>query len=162
KMILAVRNNLFRAYLSIGFQLQKGAGRLAPAGVALGHHGRSEHRGMAIQRIFNLDRRDVFTTRNHDVLAAILDLHVAIRIRYRQVAAVEPAARESLVGRLRVLQIAFHDDVAAEHDFAHGLAISGYALHGRWFHDARILLQVVRDPLARIQTRSLAYIDIGP
>ena len=42
----------------------------------------------------------------------------------------EPAAREGLGGGGRVLEIALHHDVAAEHDLAEGLAVGRHGLHG--------------------------------
>ncbi|KAG1168156.1 hypothetical protein G6F35_017527 [Rhizopus arrhizus] len=61
----------------------------------------------------------------------------------------EPAAREGLLGGAFVLQVALHADIAAEHDLAHGLFISGHFFHrvGVAYRDAR--LQVVAHALAR-------------
>ena len=41
-----------------------------------------------------------------------------------------PAAGQGLLGGLRVLEITFHHNVAAEHHFADGLAIARHGLHG--------------------------------
>jgi hypothetical protein len=55
---------------------------------------------VAVQHVLDLDRRDVLAAGDDDVLAAVLDLDVAVRVHDRQVAGVEPAAREGLLGRL--------------------------------------------------------------
>jgi hypothetical protein len=49
---------------------------------------------VAVQRVLDLDRADVLAAADDDVLAAVLDLHVAVGLHHRQVAGVEPAAGE--------------------------------------------------------------------
>ena len=80
--------------------------------------------GMAVEHVLDFERGDVLAARDDDVLGAVLDLDVAVGLHHRQVAGVEPAAGERLLRRLRVLQVALHGDVAAEHDLAHGLAVA--------------------------------------
>jgi len=60
----------------------------------------------------------------YDVLGAVLDLEVAVRLHYREVAERnQPPQRPPR--RLAVLQVALHGDVPAEHDLAQGLASAG-------------------------------------
>ena len=55
---------------------------------------------------------------------------VAVGMQHGEIAGVEPAAPECLGGRLRILQIALHHRVAAEHQLADGLAIRRHRRHG--------------------------------
>jgi hypothetical protein len=80
-----------------GLQFHKRARRLAPLGVGLGHHRGGQHVGVAVQHVLHLDGRDVFAARNDDVLAAVLDLDVAVGVLHGQVAGVEPAAGKGLL-----------------------------------------------------------------
>jgi hypothetical protein len=78
---------------------------------------------VAVQRVLHLDRADVLAAGDDHVLAAVLDLHVAVGLHHGQVAGVEPAALEGIARGRRVLQVALHHDVAAEHDLADRLAV---------------------------------------
>ena len=70
----------------------------------------------------------------------------------------EPAAREGLVRGRGVLQVALHDDVAAEHDLPHGLAV-GRGLHHRLgVHDGHALLQRVAHALPAVQAGLLGEV----
>ena len=74
----------------------------------------------------------------------------------------EPAATESLVRRLRVLEIALHGDIALEHDLAHGLAVVRHGLHGLGVQHRRRALQMVAHALTRIEACALADIECIP
>src|SRR2546430_4490110 len=50
------------------------------------------------------ERADVLAARDDDVLGAVLDLDVAVGLHHREIAGVEPAAGESLRGRVRILR----------------------------------------------------------
>ncbi len=126
----AERDDFFFGHRSALLEFDKRAGTLAPFRIGHGHHGGHQHSGMAVKHVFDFDAGDVFPARNNDVLAAILDLDVAVGIDHREVAAVKPAAMKSLLGRLGVAQIAFHHDVAAKHDFAQGLPIVRHFFQG--------------------------------
>ena len=80
-------------------------------------------RRVAVEHVLDLERGDVLAAGDDDVLAAVLDLDVAVGLHHREVAGVEPAAAERLLGRRAVLEVALHRDIAAEHDLAHGLAV---------------------------------------
>ena len=60
----------------------------------------------------------------------------------------EPAAGEGFVRCLRIFQIALHDDVAAEHNFAQRLAVGGHARHGLRVHDGQAFERDVAHALA--------------
>src|SRR5690606_29909171 len=97
-----------------------------------------------------------------DVLAAVLDLDVAVRVDHRQIAAVEPPALEGGLGRLRILQVALHADIALEHDFAHGLAVGRHRLQGFRIQHRRGLLQVVAHALPGVELGPLADVQVVP
>ena len=148
--------------LGTGFQFQKGARGFTPLRIGLGHHGRGQHGGVAVEHVFHLDRRDVLAAGDDDVLAAVLDLDVAVGVLHGQVAAVEPAAGKGFLGGLGVLQVALHGDVAAEHDLAHGFAVHRHGLHGLGVQHAGVALQVVAHALARVEHRALADVQRVP
>jgi hypothetical protein len=66
---------------------------------------------------------------------------------------VKPAARECLGGRLRVLQVALHREVAAEHDLAELAAVRGDWLHALRVEHGHALLQDRADALATVALR---------
>ena len=74
----------------------------------------------------------------------------------------KPAAGKGLGRGLGVLQIALHHDIAAEHDFAHGLAVGRHIGHVVCVHHRHTLLQRVAHALAAVQARLLRQRLIGP
>ena len=67
----------------------------------------------------------------------------------------EPAAFERCRRRLRVLEIALHDDVAAEHDLAHRLPVGGHLGHRRGVDHRHRFLERVANALAAVEPRLL-------
>src|SRR5262245_17372901 len=114
----AMRDDLGFGHARVGFQLDERAGALAPLRIGLRDDCGREHRRMPVEHVLDLERGNVLSARDDDVLCAILDLDVAVRLHHRQIPGVEPAAGERLRGSGRVLQVALHRDVAAEHDLA--------------------------------------------
>ena len=80
---------------------------------------------MPQEHAFDFDRGDVFAAADDDVLEAVADFEVAVRMHDGGVAAVEPAVANGLGGVLRIAVVARHHDVAANDDFAEGLAVAG-------------------------------------
>ena len=76
-------------------------------------------------------------------------------MHHAEIAGVEPAARESVSRRRRVLEIALHGDVAAEHDLAHRGAVARHLLHGRGVHHRDAILGRVTHALAGLQPRAI-------
>ena len=128
-----------------------GETRLGAFDTGLGHHRTGQHGGMPVQRILDLEGGNVFTPRDDDVLAAVLDLHIAVGLHHRQITGVEPPALKGLLRGLGVLQVALHHDVPAKHDLAHGLAIGGHFLQGAGVHHRHALLQDIAHPLPAIE-----------
>ena len=109
---------------------------------------------MLVERVLDLDRGNVLAARNDDVLGAVLELDVAVGMHDAEIAGMEPAAGEGLVGGLPVLQIALHDDVAAEHHLADRLAVGGRLLHRRGVHHGQAFERRVAHALPRLLRRA--------
>ena len=80
-------------------------------------------RSGAEQHALDLDRRDVLSPADDDVLEAVADLQVAVRVHHRGIAGVKLPARERLRRRFRIAVVALHDDVALDDDLAKRAAI---------------------------------------
>src|SRR4029077_6078923 len=70
---------------------------LAPVRVGFGDHRRLDDLRVAVEHFLDLERRDVFATRDDDVLGPVLDLDVTVGMTNTEVAGMEPALCE---GRL--------------------------------------------------------------
>ena len=79
-----------------------------------------------------------------------------------EIARVEPAASKGLGGSLRVFEVTLHHDIAAEHDFAHRLAIGGYGLHGFGIDDIKGFEGEITDALTRLLGGLTSKIDRVP
>ncbi len=106
---------------------------------------------MLEQRVLDFDGRDVLAAGNDDVLGAVAQLHVAIRMFDAEIAGMEPAAGEGFLGRGGIFQIAFHHDISAKHHFAHRDAVGGRGLHRLRVHDVERIERVITHPLPRFQ-----------
>jgi hypothetical protein len=60
------------------FSSTKRTGRLAPLRIRARHHSGGQHVRVAVEHVLDLDGRDVLAARDDDVLAAVLDLEVAV------------------------------------------------------------------------------------
>ena len=61
-------------------KFDEGAGHLAPFVIGFGVDGAEGHGRMGHECAFDFNERDIFTTRNDDVLGAIRDLDVSVRV----------------------------------------------------------------------------------
>src|SRR5215831_4691945 len=107
----------------------KGFGHLSPALVRDSDHGDFLHGGMSVNGVFHLDGRNVLTAADDDVLFAIAQLYIPVRVHHRQVPAVEPATPEGLSRRLRLVVIPAHDIVTAHDYLAQSLGVGWHVLH---------------------------------
>ena len=82
--------------------------------------------------------------------------------RTREVAGVKPAMLEGCFGRRRVLQIALHHRVAAQHQLAHRAAVRRNIDHRLRIDDALAVECQIGDPLARHAGRTLGDRQAGP
>ena len=117
---------------------------------------------MFVECVLDLDGRDVLAARNDDVLGAVLDLDVAVRLHDGEVAGVVPAAAEGVCGCVRVLEVTLHHEVAAEHDLAHGFTVPGHRLHGIGVHHRDAFLSVVAHALAPVQCDLFCQRQVAP
>ncbi len=74
----------------------------------------------------------------------------------------KPAAGEGLARGGRILQIALHHHIAADHDLAHGLRVLRYRLHGHGVGDHQVLKHVVGHALARLLLRARLVGQVVP
>src|SRR5438105_11270820 len=79
----AMRDELGGAHRDAALELDEGERRLAPFRIGPRHHCAGHHRGVAIERILHLQGADVLPAGDNHVLAAVLDLHVAVRLQHR-------------------------------------------------------------------------------
>ena len=77
-------------------------------GIRLRHHRGLHDGGVPVEDLLDLERRDVLAAGDDDVLRAVLDLDVAVRVPHRQVAGVEPAAAERLLGGRGIPEVPLH------------------------------------------------------
>ncbi len=112
-----------------GLQLDEGARRLAPFLVGPCDDGGGLDRRVLVERVLDLDRGDVLAAGDDDILGAVLELDVAVRMAHAEIAGVEPAAGEGGLRGLRVLEVALHHDIAAHHDLAERGAVARDGLH---------------------------------
>src|SRR5438270_5684669 len=89
-----------------------------------------QHRRMALDSLLDLDCRDVLAAGDDDVLLSVAQLDETIGVYHSDVARVEPAAAKRLLGGFRVTEIAFHHDVSAHADLAHGVAVERHRAIG--------------------------------
>src|SRR5918998_213862 len=136
-------------------------GPLAPLFVRHRGDGGLHNGRMAGDDPFHLDRRDVLSAGDDDVLVAVPDLDVAVRMPHGDVARVVPAALERLLGRFFVVEVAFHDHVAVHDDLAHRLAVERYVVH-LVVHDAHQVRGNVALALPRQKPGVLLGVELLP
>src|SRR5437879_4941180 len=94
---------------------------LAPLGMRAPDDGRFAHGGVAQQHLFHLARIDVRATRNDQILGAVFQRQIAIRVEHPDIASMQPAAAHGHGIGVRVTPVTRHHDISAAEDFA-GLA----------------------------------------
>ena len=104
---------------------------------------------MAVERVLDLDARDVLTARDDDVLGPVGDLDVAVGVGHREVAGVEPAAAEGLGGGPGIVEVALHHRAAAQHDLTHRGAVRRHRRECLRVRHHRTLDRVMAHALAR-------------
>ena len=109
----------------------------------------------------DLDSGDVLAAGDDDVLGAVPQLDIAVRVH-------APPGRRSGTSRPgtpppcpRASIVARHHVVAAHDDLAHRLAVGGHVLH-LLIHDARLLGDRVADALPGLQPRLLLGRQLVP
>ena len=84
---------------------------------------------MCIKRFFDFDGRYVLAAGDNDVLRAVFEGDIAVRMPNPEVTCVEPSIGKGFLSGVGVFQIAFHHDIAAHHHLAHGLCVFWDRLH---------------------------------
>jgi hypothetical protein len=92
-----------------------------------GGHSRRPDGRLAIKCLLDLNGRDSPAARDDDVFRPVLELDVFIGMHHAQITGMKPPAGKCLSSRGGVPEIALHYNVAPEHDFAHGLAVTAQA-----------------------------------
>src|SRR5262245_16243752 len=106
-----------------------------------------EHVGMTRDGLLDLDGRDVLAARDDDVLLPVAQLDVPVGMQHGDVARVEPAAAERVLGGLGIGEVALHDVVPAHHDLAHRVGVGRDIAHLGIDH-AELARDDVREALA--------------
>ncbi len=140
-LLAAKRNQLGLAEFAPLLELDEGARHLPPLLVRHGDHRHLVHIGMAIEHVLHLQAGDVLPAGDDDVLGSVLDLHITVRVPHCKITAAKPPLRHRLGAGGGVLEIALHHHIAAQHDFAHGLAILGDRLAADRIDDPHLPLQ---------------------
>src|SRR5918993_430937 len=133
-------------------------GTLAPFLVGHRDDGGLHHRRVLGDGLFDLDGRDVLAAGDDDVLVAVPDLDVPVRVPHGDVSGVVPTTLEGLVGRLLVLEVALGDHVAVHHDLAHRLPVARDVVHVL-VHDAHEIGGGVALPLPGHEPRPLLHLQ---
>ena len=107
----------------VGFQHDEGFWHLAETLMRTGNNCNFEHRGVRIDRAFDLEAGYIFPTRYDDVLRAVFNFHIAIRMDHCKIAGMEPAATKCMLSCFRIAVVAFHDRIPSNDDFADLLAV---------------------------------------
>src|SRR5690606_30676355 len=96
---------------------------LVPFRMRHGDHRRLDDTGAAERLVFHIDRGDPFAARFDDVLGAVGDLHIAIRIERADITRGEPAVLIQNIAAL-ALEITARDPRAPHLDIAKGDAVA--------------------------------------
>ena len=112
-------------------------------------------------RVFDFDGGDVLAAGDDDVLLAVAEFDVAVGMDDADVAGVEPAAAEGLLGGFGIGVVAGHHVVAAHHHLAHRGGVGGHVVH-RLVDDAHVRRVVGRNALARHHARLGLDVEVLP
>mmetsp|Transcript_68116 Transcript_68116/g.134433 ORF Transcript_68116/g.134433 Transcript_68116/m.134433 type:complete len:265 (+) Transcript_68116:338-1132(+) len=143
-------------------QFQKGTWRLSPLRIIPSHDSGSCNLGVFVQNAFHLQGRDVLTSRNNDILRAILQLDVAVRVPNCQISGVKPTSLEGVACSGWILQVTLHDQVAPEENLAHSLAVSWNRLQRLCICNHESLLSQVPDTLPCFEFCLLLHRQLVP
>ena len=81
---------------------------------------------------------------------------------HRQIAGMEPTARERGIRGLCVFEVALHHCITPNHDLAHGFTVPGHLFHRIGVFDRRAFQRRVVHTLAGHSGRTLVYGKIWP
>eukprot|EP00906_Rhabdomonas_costata_P008840 RCo012551 len=157
----AVSRDLVRGKGLAGLHHDKGLRDFSPLGVRNGNHRGLRDLGALHQCALDLNAADVLASADDDVLAAVDNLNVAIRVNHPHVPSVEPAPLESLRRGLWVLVVPQHDVVALQADLPDCRGVSRNGLHGA-VHHLSVVGRDVGHTLAGLLRRLVLRAEILP
>src|SRR5262245_12297278 len=96
KPLAAVRVQAFRSRCGFGFKYDKRLRHFAETIVRAGNNCNFQNGGMSVDHALNLERRNIFSTRYHNIFRTVLYLDVTVRMQYGKIACVEPSAPERM------------------------------------------------------------------
>ena len=105
------------------FQNNKGVWGFSPLFMRHTDDGGFLNSWMMKQAAFNLDRRDILSATDNDILEAILNFRETVGVDNRSITGMEPAILDCGIRGLRIIVVAFHYHIAADRDFAQGLPV---------------------------------------
>ena len=146
----------------IRLERHKGARGLAPDRIGFGDHRRLHDLRVAVERVLDLERGDVFAARDDDVLRPVLDLDITVGMTNPEVAGMEPALCEGRLGRRRVLEISLHQGIPAQYQLTHRAAIPRDIGHRLRIDDALPIERLVGHTLTRHARRPVRQRQRGP
>ena len=111
--------------------------------------------------MLDLDGRDVLSAGDDDVLGAVAQFDITVGVLHTQIAGVQPAATEGLLGGVDVVEVPDHHVVAAHHDLAHRAAVARHVDHVLVDHTYRVGLDH-RHALAGLAAGLIARRQRGP
>ena len=97
--------------LCLRLQGDEGARRLPPSLVRARNNRRFEHGLVAVEGVLDLDARNVLAAGDDDVLGAVGDLDVAVRVRHARSPLWNQPALEGSISGAGVVEIALHHRV---------------------------------------------------
>src|SRR5436190_1057754 len=102
-----------------------------------------------IDRAFDLATRNVFSARYDDVLRAVFNFHITIRMDDRKIAGMEPASAKCLLRCFRIAVVTLHDRIPSNDDFADLRAVRFDVAHVLAHH--ALLCHEIAHALPRLQ-----------
>src|SRR5437763_12071328 len=110
------------------FQSDKGFRSLTPFLIRNSYDGALQDGRVPGDRLLDFDGRDVFATRDDNVLLAVAQFDIAIGMPYADIARMEPATSKYLGGCIRIYIVALNNVVAVHHHLAHSLTIDEHSV----------------------------------
>src|SRR6266511_3568190 len=128
----------------------EGFGHLTPSGVRDTDDADLQHRRVFHDDLLHLLGRDVFAAGDDDVLGAVFQLDVVVRVPDGQVTGMEPVPLEGFGSGIWLLIIPRHDVVPAHDHLTHSLAIARHVFHVVIHHPQPRAGDDIRHALARL------------
>src|SRR6266404_3554262 len=160
---VATERNYFRSVeINAGATCDESTRGFAPFFVASSHYGGLQNAGMFHQHSLDFDGADILAAGYDDVLRSISDFDISIGMFDREISSVKPAIRESLGSGCRIVQIALHDNITPDHDFADGPAVGCNRRHRERLDNIHSFLKVIPHSLSCLDPCALRRRELIP